>query len=82
MQRLTKEQKRQLYQTVRMVHMSHEELIGLSMDTKYDLAKDQILEALSFKLNNYENAMKNELKFNNSAPRINYEPPQDQGVKP
>jgi len=32
------------------------------------------VEALSYKLNNYENAIKEELKLNNRDYRVNYEP--------
>ena len=39
MSRLTKTQKQELYQTVRFVHMPHEELIALSNNAKYDIAK-------------------------------------------
>lgn len=74
MRRLSKAERKKLYQTIRFVHMSHEELIKLQSDSKYDIAKDQLLEALSFKLNNYENAIKEELKLNNRDYRVNYEP--------
>jgi len=74
MKRLSKAEKKQIYQTVRFVHMSHEELIKLQTDAKYAIAKDQLVEALSFKLNNYENAIKDELKLNNRDYRVNYEP--------
>jgi len=39
MSRLTKTQQKELYQTVRFVHMPHEALIALSNDAKYDVAK-------------------------------------------
>ena len=74
MKRLSKKEKKELYQTVRFVHMSHEELIKLQTDAKYTIAKDQLVEALSYKLNNYENAIKEELKLNNRDYRVNYEP--------
>jgi len=32
------------------------------------------MEALSFKLNQYENAIQEELKYNNRDYRVNYEP--------
>ena len=52
--------------------MSHEDLIGLTMNKKFELAKDFILEGLSMKLNNFENGIKNDLKIN-VEPRISYQ---------
>ena len=52
--------------------MTHEELIGLTMDPMFDLAKDYIMEGLSAKLNTFENAIKSQLKIN-LEPRTHYD---------
>ena len=54
--------------------MAHDELIALSTDEKYAVCREYITEALSYKLNRYENAIKENLKFNNANFRVNYEP--------
>lgn len=54
--------------------MAHDELIALSIDPKYEVCREYITEALSYKLNRYENAIKENLKFNNANFRVNYEP--------
>lgn len=56
--------------------MSHEDLLALTMNKKFDLAKDFMLEGLSVRLNTFENGIKNDLKIN-VEPRINY---QDKGI--
>ena len=71
MSRLTKQEKKDLYGCVRFVHMTHEELIKLSMDPKYEICKDYVTEALSYKLNRYESAIKDNLKLNNINFRVN-----------
>ena len=38
--------------------MAHDELIALSTDEKYAVCREYITEALSYKLNRYENAIK------------------------
>ena len=58
---------------VRFVHMSHEELVALSTEPKYAVASEQITEALSYKLNRYENAIKKDLQFNSTKFRVNHE---------
>ena len=73
LQRLTKEEKKQLFQTIRYSYMTHEELIGLTSNPIFELAKDFIVEGLSAKLNTFENAIKSELKIN-LEPRTNYDP--------
>ena len=54
--------------------MAHDELIALSTDEKYAVCREYITEALSYKLNRYENAIKESLQFNNANFRVNYEP--------
>lgn len=74
MSRLKKQEKQDLYGCVRFVHMGHEELVALSSDAKYAVASEYITEALSYKLNRYENALKQDLKYNNKNYRVNFEP--------
>ena len=74
MSRLKKQEKKDLYGCVRFVHMGHEELVALSSDAKYAIASEYVTEALSYKLNRYENALKQDLKYNNKNYRVNFEP--------
>ena len=53
--------------------MTHEDLIGLTQNPIFELAKDFIVEGLSAKLNTFENAIKSQLKIN-IEPRTNYDP--------
>ena len=53
--------------------MSHEELISLTQNPTFELAKDFILEGLSFRLNSFENAIKKETRIN-TEPRTNFKP--------
>ena len=71
--RLSKQQKFDLFQTVRFSFMKHEDLISLTANKEFEMAKDFILEGLSYKLNHFENAIKGELKIN-TEPRVNYNP--------
>ena len=70
--RLTKEQKTELFRTIRYSYMSHEELIMLTQNTVFELAKDFILEGLSFRLNSFENAIKKDTRIN-TEPRSNFQ---------
>ena len=56
--------------------MEHEELLSLSSNDDYAICREYITEALSFKLNRYENAIKENLKYNNPNFRVNQEPSQ------
>jgi hypothetical protein len=60
--------------------MKHEDLIALTANKTFDLAKDYIMEGLSVKLNSFENAIKGDLAIN-TEPRINYEPPVKKDAK-
>ena len=73
MRRLTKQEKKDLYGCVRFVHLGHEELVALSTDDKYAVCREYITEALSYKLNRYENALRQDLKYNNANFRVNHE---------
>lgn len=46
----------------------------MSQEKKYAVCAAQITEALSYKLNRYENAIKENLKHNNANWRVNHEP--------
>lgn len=74
MSRLSKQEKKDLYGCVRFVHMSHDELLQLCTNPKYEVCKENITEALSYKLNKYESAIKDKLIHNNSNYRVNYQP--------
>ena len=60
--------------------MSHEELISLTTNKTFELAKDFIVEGLSVKLNSFENAIKSELKIK-TEPRTYFEPVKKQETK-
>jgi len=51
--------------------MKLEDLLSLTMNKTFELAKDFIVEGLSVRLNSFENGIKNELKIN-TEPRVNY----------
>jgi hypothetical protein len=48
--RLNKVERKELFKAVRFTYLPHQELLKLSMDPVFDLAKDFILEALAYKL--------------------------------
>lgn len=52
--------------------MSHEELVKLTQNATFELAKDFILEGLSYRLNSFENAIKTETKIN-VEPRTHFQ---------
>jgi hypothetical protein len=70
--RLSKESKKDLFKTVRFSYIKHEDLILLTQNPALELAKDFIMEGLSFRLNNFENAIKKDLNIN-TEPRVNYQ---------
>jgi hypothetical protein len=51
--------------------MKHEDLIELMTNKNFEIAKDFVVEALSVRLNPFENAIKSELKIN-TQPRVGY----------
>lgn len=57
--------------------MKHEDLIQMSINPVFELAKDYIVEGLSVRLDSYENACKKDLNIN-IEPRVNFEIPQVQ----
>lgn len=50
-----------MFRTVRFSYMKHEDLIYLSQNPVFEIAKDYIMEGLSFRLNNFENGIKKDL---------------------
>lgn len=63
-----------MYGCVRFVHLSHDELVKLISDPQYEICREYITEALSYKLNKYEYAIKDNLQYNNINYRVNYQP--------
>ena len=58
--------------TVRYPFISHEDLLKLSTNAIFSEAKELILEGLSFKLNEHENAIREELSIN-TEPRVTFD---------
>jgi hypothetical protein len=73
LQRLTKAQKTALFKTIRFSFMKHEDLLALTMNPKFELAKQCVIEGLSVRLNPYENGIKESLTIN-IEPRANFDP--------
>jgi len=67
--RLNKKEKAELFLTIRYSFMKHEDLLALTSNSTFALAKDFIVEGLSVRLNPFENGIKGELKIN-VEPRI------------
>lgn len=61
-----------MFKTIRYSYLKHEELLELTLNPVFDLAKNFIVEGLSVRLDTYENAGKKELHIN-IDPRVNYE---------
>ena len=55
---MTKDEKIDLFKTVRYSYLSHENLISLTGNKTFELAKDFVLEGLSLKLNAFEAGIK------------------------
>ena len=70
--RLSSIQKKALFKTIRYSYCKHEDLLGLTLNKQFELAKEFVIEGLSVRLNPYENAIKTELKIN-TQPRVNFE---------
>lgn len=68
--KLTSEEERNLIQAIRFSHLSHSDLISLSIDPILAQYKDLILLGLSFRLNAYENIN----KIENLDKNINFNP--------
>jgi hypothetical protein len=70
--RLNKAERVELFKTVRYSYIPHEDLIKLTKEKQFSDAKALILEGLSFKLNSWENAIREDLSIN-VEPRVTYD---------
>jgi len=59
--RLSKEQKKALFKTVRYPQLTHQELLALTVSETFALANEYVVEGLSVKLNNFEEVSRLEL---------------------
>ncbi len=50
LKRLNKDQREHLFKTIRYSYLHHEQLLALTMNKQFDLAKNFIVEGLAFKL--------------------------------
>jgi hypothetical protein len=73
LRKLTQEQENILINQIRFSFLSHLDLIVTSQDKLFDSHKNFILEALSIRLNSYENVMIGKTKLN-LTPRTSYAP--------
>ena len=73
LKRLSKAEKTELFKTIRFSFMKHEDLLALTMNPTFELAKQCVIEGLSVRLNPYENGIKDNLTIN-IEPRANYDP--------
>jgi hypothetical protein len=73
LKRLSKAQKIELFKTIRFSFMKHEDLLALTMNPTFELAKQYIIEGLSVRLNPFENGIKDSIAIN-IEPRANYDP--------
>jgi len=73
LKRLSAAEKTELFKTIRFSFMKHEELLALTMNPTFELAKQCVIEGLSVRLNPYENGIKEGLTIN-IEPRANYDP--------
>lgn len=71
--RLNKEEKKELFHSIRYSFVKHEDLIALTTNKTFELAKDYIVEGLSVRLNPFESGIKTDLKIN-TEPRSNKDP--------
>ena len=62
--KLSDDEKKQLFKTIRFSFMTHEELLALTANPAFALAKDFIVEGLSAKLSSFENAKNSGLQIN------------------
>ena len=70
--RLTKEEKKELFRSIRYSFLHHEELLKLAADPQFELAKDFIVEGLTYKLDQKDkNVLGEKLKIN-VHPRVYY----------
>lgn len=63
-----------MFKSIRYGYLLHEELIDLSLNPDFALAKDYIFEGLSCRLNPFDPAKKEQQHKINIKPRKNYGP--------
>lgn len=72
LKRLSKEEKKELFRAIRFSYLHHEELLKLAADPEFELAKDFIVEGLTYKLDQKDkNVLGEKLKIN-VHPRVYY----------
>ena len=71
--RLNKAEKKELFHSIRYSFVKHEDLIALTTNKTFEMAKDYIVEGLSVRLNPFESCIKTDLKIN-TEPRSNKDP--------
>lgn len=72
LKRLSKVEKTELFKTIRFGFLHHEDLLRMTSNPVFELAKNFIVEGLSVRLDTYENSKKKNLNIN-LEPRVNYE---------
>ena len=60
-----------MFEAIRWSYLTHEELVEVSMEKEFELAKSLILEGLSCRLINFEQTQKMG-KLVNNKPRVHY----------
>ena len=76
--KLTKEEEKELILCIRFNNLSHPELIRLTNESIMDEYKDLLLNALSMKLNNYEETQNADNKIFNHNPRLYSQKPNNE----
>jgi hypothetical protein len=61
LKRLTKDQKKNIFSTVKYPKLTHQELLALTVNETFTLANEFIIEGLSAKLSNFETVTRMEL---------------------
>ena len=71
--RLNKVERKELFKAIRFIYLPHQELLKLSTDPIFEIAKDFILEALAYKLDQTAHMNSGEQLQTNSNPRVYYD---------
>lgn len=69
--KLSKKDKLEIFHCIRYSYIPHEELVVLSIDKEFELAKELVIQGLSCRLDSYEVSSQKELKIN-LEPRLRY----------
>ncbi len=70
MKRLSKQQKTDLFRTIRFSFLHHEQLLSMTQNPMFELAKNFIVEGLTYKLGG--NSLGKDLQIN-THPRVYFE---------